>query len=66
MAHSVPLAMGLELVVVPHLVLDNKNGRIIVSPAKNKKRGRPVGAKNRLKGDKIEFVAIAEHTKIWG
>ncbi|KAK9925102.1 hypothetical protein M0R45_033443 [Rubus argutus] len=66
MADSIPPATGLELVVAPQLVLETKDGRIIVSPAKNKKRGRPVGAKNRLKGDMIASVAIVERPKIRG
>ncbi|KAK9931662.1 hypothetical protein M0R45_018932 [Rubus argutus] len=63
---SISPATGLELVVAPQLALETKDGRIIVSPAKNKKRGRPVGAKNRLKGDLIASVAIAERPKIRG
>ncbi|KAK9939492.1 hypothetical protein M0R45_016187 [Rubus argutus] len=59
-ADSIPRATGLELVVAPQLTLETKDGRIIISPSKNKKRGRPVGAKYRLKGDMIAVVAIAE------
>ncbi|KAK9922979.1 hypothetical protein M0R45_031415 [Rubus argutus] len=65
-ADSIPPATGLEHVVAPQLALKNKHGRIIVSPTKNKKRGRPVGAKNRLKGDMIASIAIAECPKIRG
>ncbi|KAK9951314.1 hypothetical protein M0R45_006768 [Rubus argutus] len=56
----------LALTVVPQLALANMNGRIIVSPAKQKKKGRPVGAKNKVKGDKLASVAIAERPKVRG
>lgn len=65
-ADSISPTTGLEIVVAPQLALETKDGRIIVSPAKNKKRGRPVGAKNRLKGDLIASIAIAERPKIRG
>lgn len=49
---------------MPQLALADKNGRIIVSPAKQKKKGRPVGAKNKVKGDKLSSVAIVERSKV--
>ncbi|KAK9951317.1 hypothetical protein M0R45_006771 [Rubus argutus] len=56
----------LALTVVPQLALADMNGRIIVSPAKQKKKGRPVGAKNMVKGDKLAFVAFAKRPKVRG
>lgn len=41
----------LAFIVVSQLALADKNGRIIVSLAKQKKKGRHVGAKNKVKGD---------------
>lgn len=51
---------------MPQLALADKNGRIIVSPAKQKKKGRPVGAKNKVKGDKLASIAIVERSKVRG
>lgn len=56
----------LELTIVPQLALADKNGRIIVSPAK-KKKGRPIGAKNKvIAGDKLASVAAADRPKVRG
>ncbi|KAK9933903.1 hypothetical protein M0R45_021074 [Rubus argutus] len=56
----------LELTGVPQLALADKNGRIIVSPAK-KKKGRPIGAKNKvIAGDKLVSVAAADRPKVRG
>lgn len=56
----------LALIVVSQLALADNNGRIIVSPAKQKKKGRPVGAKNKVKGDKLASVAVADRPKVRG
>ena len=55
---------NLEFTVIPQLAFADKNGRIVISQPKHKKKGHLVGAKNKVTGDKVAFVAIAEPLKL--
>ncbi|KAK9922101.1 hypothetical protein M0R45_030582 [Rubus argutus] len=65
MVEDLDASKGLELVVMPQLALADSNGRIIISPAK-KKKGRPLGAKNKIKGANSLATALADRPKFKG
>lgn len=59
MSEDISPATSLEFVVAPQLALADKEERIIISPAKKKYcRGRPLGAKNKVKGDKTHLLSL--------
>ncbi|KAK9945301.1 hypothetical protein M0R45_010823 [Rubus argutus] len=65
MVEDLDSSKGLELVVMPLLALADSNGRIIISLAK-KKKGRPLGAKNKIKGANSLATALADRPKFKG
>ncbi|KAK9907173.1 hypothetical protein M0R45_002180 [Rubus argutus] len=60
---KVPDSVILEIVVFSQLALANKDGRIAVSLATTKK-GRPIEAKNEVKGDEVVSSAIVERSRV--
>lgn len=55
----------LELEVVPQLVLENKDGKILVSIS-CQEDGATVGKKNKVKRDKVASIAMAKHPEMRG
>lgn len=55
---KIEASKNLEFTVIPQLALADKNRIIVISLAKQKKKGRPVGAKNKVKGIKLHLLLL--------